>query len=282
MKILHAVTLALILGMLTYGSTSVAELTPRAYFPIVMNGYEIPAISTKKCVGLGSGFDEAKVSNLGAWCTYFYGPNVPSSTTLSITGMINKDNLSTTGNSGYFMGWNEPDLTDPNWSMTPTRAAELWPMAVEANPGKLPVAPGISQGVGWRIPSGIDWLRQFYDEHVRLWGRPPELQALSIHCYYDTAAQCIALVQQIIDLAQEWGVPEVWVTEFAFWRSTDWEEQTRQFVSWMESEPMITRYFWWALTYKGDEPWAQGFATQLYDYTTGLLTEFGEFYRQLP
>lgn len=253
-------------------ASSPEPVTNITYLPLVERQYQAPHTSDKKCVAI-SRFLEREILGVGAGCTYQYSPIATYNTSIPYSGMlVIGQPLATNGTSPYFLGWNEPDLSN---YLTPDAAAAMTPTAIEANPGKLMVGPGISQ-------LGLDWLKQYLTSYRDRFGGPAPLAALSVHCYLDTARQCEALVQEVIDLGKTNNIPSVWVTEFAFWRGSTPEVETRQFVAWMETNPMIGRYFWWAASYKGDEPWAVGFVTQLYDWVTGELTQAGRVYRDLP
>jgi hypothetical protein len=256
----------------------VSPLT-RMHFPIVANNHR----QSKKCVALSIGYDTAKMLELGARCTYVYGskPADFSNVGIEVLGMVYPDAITVTGSAPYFMGYNEPDL---GLGITPQMAAEMWPQIIAANPGKMAVSPGVSE-------IHPEWLDQFYQAHLSRWGYPPKLDALAIHCYKN-AEVCIRIVSQVIGYAERWGVPQVWVTEFAFsdvWQinypaGATWQSEARRFIDWMDAQPRITRYYWWALAYDSDEPkqwWNYGWFTQLYDWHAGGLNERGRFYQSI-
>ena len=249
----------------------------RTFLPILWLNYR----QTKKCVGLSIAYDADKMREVGANCTYAYGPNAAGydSAADEVLGMVYPDAYTVTGKAPYFLGFNEPDLS---LAVTPQMAAEMWPQVIAANPNKLAVSPA---------PSHLhpEWLAQFYTAHVRKWGYPPKLDALAIHCY-NSANVCIQVVQQVIDYARMWNVPEVWVTEFAFsemWQSsypvgTTWQTEARKFIDWLDTQAIVTRYYWWALAYDSDVPaqwWSYGWHTQLYNFHEGGLNERGRFYQ---
>jgi hypothetical protein len=221
-----------------------------------------------------------QLKDLGINCSYLYTQATSfTDTSIKMSGTIGWNDSDTTnlgGTSGYFLGWNEPDL-NPN--VTLAAAATKWKTVVESNASIVPVSPG---------PSHIhpEWLLNWRNQYITTWGVPPALGALAIHCY-GTPATCQNVVSQVIGYADAWGIPEVWVTEFAFtpaWSST-WEKDAETFIAWMEAQPKIKYYFWWAVAYPDDDPccpWASGFNTQLFDWDTGEITELGEFYRAVP
>jgi hypothetical protein len=254
----------------------------KTYLPVVANNYR----TSKKCVGLSSGFSIEKMLTLGTRCTYVYSPGVSDLPGIEYAGMVHIDAITVTGSAPYFFGFNEPDLGrfgggDP---VTPQEAAEIWPRVVAANQGKLAVSPA---------PSHLhpEWLAQFYQAHQARWGYPPKLDVLAIHCY-GVADFCIGIVSRTIGYAEQWNIPQVWVTEFAFsgaWQNkyppnATWQSEAQRFIGWMDDQPRIGRYYWWAMMYDTDDPqqwWNYGWKTQLYDWNTGALNERGIFYQSL-
>jgi len=178
------------------------------------------------------------------------------------------------------LGFNEPDLNrDP---ITPERAAVEWRLVELANPTRKLVSPA---------PSHLhpDWLYKFYNAYLAQFGQPPRLNALAIHCYQD-ASVCMAVVNQVLNYANAWNVPEVWVTEFAFseawsaaYPSGDWRIEADLFIDWARAQKLIARLYWWATRYESDNPeawWSYGWHTNLLDWDTGMLTERGAYYKE--
>jgi len=164
------------------------------------------------------------------------------------------------GNSNWLMLFNEPDLILP---ITPSQAAILYHRLLPIIADRKVVAPAPSE-------LHINWLPEFRQAHIDTYTEPPRLDALAAHCYKQSAAQCQALVEQFITWADQWGVPEVWVTEFSF---TD-PAQAHTFITWMNANPRVTRYAWFAnrlpATHVSDAP--------LLDWDTGHLTPWGTMY----
>lgn len=136
--------------------------------------------------------------------------------------------------SAWVMGFNEPDLTGQA-GMTPQAAVKYWRIVESRFPERKLVAPAPSH-------LHLEWLPQFRAVYRAEVGRYPRFDALAVHCY-DSAAQCIAVVKQFEAWAREWGVPEIWVTEFAFvpaW-SQDAEGEARAFMAYLGQRPMVTR-----------------------------------------
>jgi len=164
------------------------------------------------------------------------------------------------GDSDWFMLYNEPDLILP---ITPDEGAILYHRLLPIIGNRKVVAPAPSE-------LNIEWLPEFRQAYVNIYGELPQLDALAAHCYKQSAAECEALVGQFIVWADEWGIGEVWVTEFSF---TDLAE-ARRFIAWIEGEPTITRYAWYTnrlpATHIDDAP--------LIEWSTGHLTAWGVMY----
>lgn len=132
--------------------------------------------------------------------------------------------------SGWVLGFNEPDLAGQA-NLTPAQAVGPWARVEERFRAFRLVCPA---------PSHLhpEWLGQFYEAFRAAKGRYPDCDALAVHCYWNNAARCIADTQARIAEAKRRGVGEVWVTEFFFSE----QAEARAFASYLESEPMVTRW----------------------------------------
>ena len=176
------------------------------------------------------------------------------------------------GNAEWIMFYNEPENGDQA-GVEPMPAAADWVIFRTSYPGRRYVSPGCYS---------VEWLEDWL-------GRIDVMpDALAAHCYMVQGAEgaCKSHLARFVALAQRYGIPEVWVTEFAYvpqpgegyagaiaWMA--------DITAWMDAQPTITRYAWFELAYLGSEPWAWGVAqnTSLVDYNTGALTALGEAYR---
>lgn len=159
------------------------------------------------------------------------------------------------GNSQWLMGFNEPDRPDQS-NLSPERAATLWAQIEERYPDRKLVAPA---------PSHLhpEWIVDFRDTYIAEFDHPPRLDALALHCYLQSAAQCVDLTDKFIGWAQAWNVPGgVWVSEFNFGleggRRSEiaaWA-QAQVFIDWMNAMPAVSRFAWFASRVNGSEPWA--------------------------
>ena len=210
---------------------------------------------------------------------YSWSPSPPNCVGIENIPMIygaSDMNATLGGNSQWVMGFNEPDSTSQA-NLTPAQAASLWYQIEKKYPDRKLLAPA---------PSGADanWVVDFRNAYISAYGIPPRLDGLAAHCYAWYASQCIPFVQQFESWASSWGVAEVWVTEFSFATTSPSSpsqsvQQAQTFISWMEGQPQVTRFAWFASKIQGTESWLPpSFDTPLVDWVTGQLTSFGNMY----
>ena len=181
------------------------------------------------------------------------------------------------GTSIWLLGFNEPDRENQA-DVTPGAAAELW-REIERLYGDdwLLVSPAVSH-------TDIDWLRRFYGAYLHKFGEIPVLDALAVHCYANDVQQCLAVVREVGELAEKWGVlGGVWLTEFAFWpvgaeEVGDGSKRAEQFSAGLGGEPHPRRFAWFAARMKGDE-WWMGPSTALVEFDGSQLTSYGLMYK---
>jgi len=188
------------------------------------------------------------------------------------------------GNSKWLIGFNEPDIGNQA-NMTPEAAAMAWRKLEATYPDRKLASPQTIFGAA-------GWLTEFRETYMALYGQPPKLDALAIHTYIgNSAADYIAQVRSYIDLAKAWGIPEVWVTEWALGHGMDRTQretmaEMAEYVAWLEAEPMITRYAAWtnrvecmadAFGFRFDSQ----FDTPLFSID-GRMTPLGTMYQALP
>jgi len=182
------------------------------------------------------------------------------------------------GNSPWLMGFNEPDLSGQS-AIEPATAAVAWREIERLYPDKKLVAPA---------PSHIhrEWLTEFRDAYITAYGVPPRLDALAAHAYFGGVIEVIEMVRWYEDRAVEWNVPGgVWLTEFAFLPCYTSNAQARaaevEILNWLEAEPGVARYAWFAARMSGDELWSfkpKSCLTHLNDFESGALTTEGRIY----
>jgi hypothetical protein len=221
------------------------------YLPVVLHSETAVTQrphSPKQGVTLACGSSNlaAEVARLRATWVWNWGthpglyPNVESIPAIWDASRIGKP---LGGNSAWLLGFNEPDIGNQA-NMTPAAAAVAWRQIEAAYPDRKLASPQVIYG-----PSG--WLTEFRNSYIALYGRPPRLNALAIHTYVgNAAADYIAQVQSYIELAKQWDIGEVWVTEFALAPAMDRTlretmTELEMYLAWLDAEPMVTRYAVW-------------------------------------
>ena len=197
-----------------------------------------------------AGASPTQVKTLGGSWYHNWGPMPGVAAGVEAVPMIWGRDVPTTvgGNSMYLLGMNEPDM-DGQSNLTPQEGAQIWRKIELAFPGKLLISP---------VPSHEDpeWLVRFRDAYRAMYGRWPRLDGLALHCYIPEQGGCIALGQKYVGWARAWGANEIWVTEFAYlpmWAQNA-EAQAREFVAWLEAEPLVKRYAPFTAYIRGGDP----------------------------
>lgn len=151
------------------------------------------------------------------------------------------------GNSDWLLLFNEPDLCPWQACLSPAEAVGPYLRSVALYPQVWLVSPAPSSEDFRRMwaPGSTypGWLPLFREAVRSETGYYPDFQALAMHCYEWTAEACIRIGEQYLRWAEEWGVPEIWITEFAFVQAwaPDAEREARAFLSWAERQARITR-----------------------------------------
>lgn len=192
--------------------------------------------SDKKGLSIGSQTNHDDVYTVNGKWLYDWTRTPPCLDGIDSVPMMNTDNPNIGGCSDWVLGVSEPDRFDRS-NMTPSEGALLWRAMEDFYPYLKFVSPAPSQ-------QDPDWINRFVDEYIFMFEESPRIDALGVHCYANTADVCITYVQGEVNRAIQLGIPEVWVTEFAFTGTTmsNVIEETTVFMAYMEQESMITRY----------------------------------------
>lgn len=143
--------------------------------------------------------------------------------------------------------FNEPDL-DSQANLSPQEAAELAHRVFEACPNLKWGAPAPSQ-------VHPEWIDAWFEVYRELYGAYPPVKFLTMHCYLGTAQACITLAEAYHERLRQYGLTELWVTEFGF--RPEWpnaKQEARTFAAWMEAQDWITRYAPYVSYTSPDEP----------------------------
>lgn len=190
------------------------------------------------------------------------------------------------GNSEWALFYNEPDVP-MQANRTPEQAVDDWFQFKQDNPDRKLVSAAIL--VHWETTwRGFGWLEEWYDLYTQEHG-DPGLSAIAIHCY-GSVADCKNAVTEAIALADDWGddwgVDEVWLTEWALLPCQEgYEAKCLAFMQemkvWLADQPKLTRYAWFQLAFRGDEDWwvSGGCNSSLRDFFTHEITPLGEQYQ---
>jgi len=184
------------------------------------------------------------------------------------------------GNSEWLLGYNEPDLCPDQACLTVEQAVPLWRELESMFPMYKLVAP---------VPSQLylDWLVRFRELYIVTYGKPPRFDALAAHWYGQRASDAIWLAEWYKSLAREWGVAEVWITEFAIIACTNLSldeagAEASALIDYFDNDEMITRYAWFTNRQRADDHWVGQYVecsgSPLFDYTTGKPTFWRDVY----
>ncbi|KAJ5815481.1 Glycoside hydrolase superfamily [Penicillium riverlandense] len=111
--------------------------------------------------------------------------------------------------SQYILGFNEPDMVSQA-NIDPTDAANAYLSSIVPFKGdaKL-ISPAVTSSMTPGM--GLSWFESF----MGVCGTGCNLTGLAVHWYGDTSDEFITFVEQAMSTASQYGLPEVWVTEFA-------------------------------------------------------------------
>lgn len=185
------------------------------------------------------------------------------------------------GSSPWVFTFNEPDITTQS-NMTVAQAIADWPMVVADADGKLVGAPDIS---GNLVSGGGPWLSSFMNSAN---AAGDEVDFIAIHDYpmgvgTETADQVSTFENYATSVHAAYPSYPIVINEFALVNRNTWDPTgmtpaaeaafVNQVVPWMESQPWIIGYSWYA-AYQG------GVGSDLLN-SDGSLTPIGAAYSQV-
>jgi hypothetical protein len=183
------------------------------------------------------------------------------------------------GQPCWIMSFNEPNQSLPYGpGVSPENYAIYQRRIEERFPGCRIVSPGPSH-------DDIHWLERARGAYIARYHTPPRWDALAMHCYL-YSWECQEMTSQYLQWSQAWGVPEIWITEFAalpcrYANQDAALADAEVFINWTATQPRITRLAWFAELIYGHEPWS--FATCNPSLFNASLqqTAFGSLYQRI-
>ena len=178
------------------------------------------------------------------------------------------------GNSPWLMGFNEPDRPGQA-DISPLEAVPLWAQVEADNPDRLLVAPS----------GELPWLVDWYNAFTHTYRRPPRIDALPVHWYYASPSGSIKDAERHLQFtlqlyrhqADQWNIPQVWLTEFAHvYRPAEFLAAVGP---WLSHE--CDRYAWFATDYPPGVPWWPAGWPNTSLWHNGTLTAAGLAYREI-
>lgn len=236
----------------------------------------------------GNGGSEA-VRQTGAsfYLNWNYEPTAGMPANVEFVPMVYREHPAAIPVSRYLLGMNEPNISSEGYTC-PADYVDTW-HEIEARWGNRRLgSPGVAWSGNiapcWRpdgsmivYPNGVEWLTDFRIFYQRQYGVPPKWDVLSFHCYPPPETQCYyrQATQQIVALADAWGIPEVWVTETdaGKYGSQNVQLLNDEMAYWL-SVPEVTRVF-----YYQDWGYAAPQNSPLTD-AAGNLTQYGNAFAE--
>ncbi|KAJ5982429.1 hypothetical protein N7451_012529 [Penicillium sp. IBT 35674x] len=156
--------------------------------------------------------------------------------------------------STHLMGFNEPDSSSQA-DMSYSNAATYYKqhLTIYADHAKL-ISPAVTSST--TTGKGLSWLSSFLSECTDC-----KISAVAVHWYGNTLAELKSFVTEASEMASDYGISEIWLTEFGLNNDesgiTDLSVAAHfveEAITWLDTNAAITRYayFWcadgWMLT----------------------------------
>ena len=249
---------------------------------------ETPHTSAKK--GVGGGERPELLRQVGVSWSYawYYGVNnwngVYEHVPMIFGATYEASTLITVARAhpgSYWLLWNEPDYWQQG-NISPLQAAQIYrtlrPVIIGADPTAKLIVGGVYN-------LNLAWIASFRSEYLRLYGEYPVVEGWHVHLYVGRTEYNIATWRSKMQAVRDWmpangGMVELWLTEFGCLDSDTVAQQIMEDqVPWMEAQPWITRYAWFAAFSSGTGcPNCTGSLFNADD----SLTTLGNLYRRLP
>ncbi len=269
----------------------IEQMPSRIMLPLVFKNWNLKLVAMRGVAASGNGGTEAVRAVGASWyLNWWYAPTPGMPDSAEFIPMINApvdpmpDSIA---GSEYLMGANEPNVA-AQVNICPADYVATWHEIESRWDDRQLVSPG----VGWAgnincvAPSGemhysisgADWLTDFRTFYSRQYGYYPEWDVLSFHCYPPPEAPCedfCAATEIFIGLADEWDIPEVWISEWDAGKGGSQNVQRlRDAMAYWLTTPKVTRvaYYqdWRFSAETGNSPLVDA---------NGQITEYGIAYR---
>lgn len=158
------------------------------------------------------------------------------------TGWITALETALDSGSNYIMGFNEPDSSSQA-DMSASEAATYYKEYITPYAGDATlVSPAVTSSTN--SGEGLDWMKSFLEDCTSC-----EVSALAVHWYGSEISELKSFVNEAIELANDYGLSEVWLTEFGL--DTDESGITdlataatfvKEASEWLENQSDVTRY----------------------------------------
>lgn len=137
--------------------------------------------------------------------------------------------------SQHILGFNEPDLGSQA-SMSVQEAVDAYRQHITPYADRATlVTPAVTNGGGPNM--GLDWMKSFLTSCSDC-----KASVMAIHWYGDSADTFKDHVTQAINLAQQNGLKEVWITEFATNNILEAPSFLTEVLPWLDAQPGVGRY----------------------------------------
>lgn len=144
--------------------------------------------------------------------------------------------------SKYILGFNEPDMPSQA-SMSPANAANYYKNYITPYAGKAKlISPAVTSSTTDGM--GLSWFKSFMNDCSSC-----QISGLAVHWYGQSADEFKSFVQQAIDTAHSYNLPEVWVTEFALNSDVNGESDPtatvnfiNEVIPWLDQQEGVSRY----------------------------------------
>ncbi|OJJ44477.1 hypothetical protein ASPZODRAFT_47325, partial [Penicilliopsis zonata CBS 506.65] len=167
--------------------------------------------------------------------------------------------------SAYILGFNEPDMSSQA-DLSASEAAEYYLEYITPYSGDATlVSPAVTSSS--TSGEGLDWFEEFMADCGSC-----EISALAVHWYGDSVSELKTFITEAITTAADYGISEVWLTEFALSSDEDGISDAstaaaflEEAIPWLEEQDELTRYSYFYV--------ADG-----YLLTDGVINSVGESY----